>query len=81
MQMQTKEMDHLELVTLGGSGGVTPLFCFPGAGGEVGMFQEMALLIAGHHSVYGIDMKRFFAHDRNFTVEQLADLCLPQPYA
>jgi thioesterase domain-containing protein len=77
VQMQDEEMDHLELVALAGSGGVTPLFCFPGAGGEVGVFREMARLIADDQPVYGIDMHRFFAIDRNFTVEQLADLCLP----
>jgi thioesterase domain-containing protein len=75
--MQKEEMEHLELLALGGSGGVTPLFCFPGAGGEAGVFREMARLIADEQSVYGIDLKRFFAGDRNFTVEQLADLCLP----
>jgi thioesterase domain-containing protein len=75
--MQNEEMEHIELVALGGVGGGTPLFCFPGAGGGVGVFREMASLIADDHAVCGIDMQRFFDGDRNFTVEQLADLCLP----
>jgi thioesterase domain-containing protein len=75
--MQNEEMDNLELVLLAGSDVVTPLFCFPGAGGEVAVFRELAHLFAGNRSVYGIDIRRFFDSDRNFTVEQLADLCLP----
>ena len=62
--MQNEEMEHIELVALGGSGGGTPLFCFPGAGGGVGVFREMASLIADDHAVYGIDMQRFFDGDR-----------------
>lgn len=75
--MQKEEMEHIKSVALGGSGSGTPLFCFPGAGGGVGVFREMASLIADDQSVYGIDMQRFFDGDRNFTVERLADLCLP----
>ena len=76
MQMHDGEMNYLEVVALSGSGGKTPLFCLPGAGGEVTTFREMASLIADDQSVYGIDMQKFFATDREFTVEQLADLCL-----
>jgi thioesterase domain-containing protein len=76
MQMHDEEMKYLEVVTLSGSGGQTPLFCLPGAGGEVATFREMASLIADDQSVYGIDMQKFFATDREFTVEQLADFCL-----
>ena len=29
----------------------------------------------GDQSVYAIDMRKFFAADRNFTVERLAEMC------
>jgi thioesterase domain-containing protein len=76
MQMHDAEVKYVEVVTLRGSGGQTPLFCLPGAGGEVTTFREMASLITDDRSVYAIDMQRFFATDREFAVEQLADFCL-----
>jgi thioesterase domain-containing protein len=76
MQMHDAELNYLKVVALGGSGGQTPLFCLPGAGGEVTTFRDMASLIADGQSVYGIDMQGFFAADREFTVEQLAGFCL-----
>ena len=53
------------------------MFCLPGAGGEVGIFREMASLMEDGQSVDAIDMQKFFDADRKFTAEQIADLCLP----
>jgi thioesterase domain-containing protein len=69
-------MESPEIVPLRESAGSAPLFCFPGAGGAIGIFHEMAASIDATQSVYGIDLQNFFAVDRSFTVEQLADLCL-----
>lgn len=70
------EMKYLEIVTLKEAGGRTPLICFPGAGGAVTIFREMVASIEADQPVDGIDMQKFFDADRQFTVEQLADLCL-----
>lgn len=69
-------MKSPEIITLRESAGATPLFCFPGAGGATGIFHEMTASIEATQSVYGIDLQNFFAADRKFTVEQLADLCV-----
>jgi thioesterase domain-containing protein len=76
MQMYDGQTKYLEVVRIRESGGQTPLFCLPGAGGEVTTFREMASLLKDDQSVYGIDMQEFFATDRKFTVEQLAGFCL-----
>ena len=76
MQVHDGEAKHLKLVPLREFEGQTPLFCFPGAGGEVGIFKDMASLMEGDQPIYGIDMRKFFDIDRKFTVEQLAGLCL-----
>jgi thioesterase domain-containing protein len=76
MQMSDGDAKYLKLAALRESEGQTPLFCFPGAGGEVGIFKDMASLMEGDQPVYGIDMRKFFDIDRKFTVEQLAALCL-----
>lgn len=75
--MQTLDGDEkaLELAPLRETGGRPPLFCLPGAGGEVSIFNELASLMDGDQSIYAVDMQRFFAADRNFTVERLAELC------
>jgi thioesterase domain-containing protein len=70
------EMKYLEIVTLKEAGGRTPLYCFPGAGGAVTIFREMVSSIEADQPVDAIDMQKFFDADRQFTVEQLADLCL-----
>lgn len=75
MQAPERDMQQVKVVTLKSSRGSTPLFCFPGAGGEVRIFQQIALLIEADQPVYGIDARDFFDTDREFSVEALADLC------
>jgi thioesterase domain-containing protein len=75
MRTPNEEEKELELAPLRDAGGRTPLFCLPGAGGEVSIFKELASQMDGDQSVYAIDMQRFFAADRKFTVERLAELC------
>jgi thioesterase domain-containing protein len=76
MQVRDVEPKYWEVVALREAGGTTPLFCLPGAGGEVTTFREMASHFADSQSVYGIDLKTFFDTDREFTVEELADFCV-----
>src|SRR6202042_324411 len=46
-QMHSEEMSEFELVALGKSNSHTsPLFCLPGAGGELWVFRQVASLIA-----------------------------------
>jgi thioesterase domain-containing protein len=70
------EMNYVEIVTLKKATGRPPLFCFPGAGGAVTIFRAMVSSIDVDLSIDGIDMQKFFDADRQFTVEQLAELCL-----
>jgi thioesterase domain-containing protein len=69
----TSDIDLLDLRT---SGAGSPLYCFPGAGGEVGAFEQIASVLPEDWAVCAIECARFFqAHD-SFTIEQLAELCL-----
>src|ERR1700722_2312540 len=76
MQFCDEKEKYFEVVPLKESGGQAPLFCLPGAGGEVSIFREMASLMKDNESVYAINMRKFFDADCKFTVERLADLCL-----
>ena len=77
MQTFDSQEEGVELTPLKEAGGQTPLFCLPGAGGQVSIFKQLASLMDDGQSVYAIDMQRFFAVDRRFTVERLAELCQP----
>jgi thioesterase domain-containing protein len=77
MQRRDEQMEYVNVVTLRDSGGRIPLFCFPGAGGAVGIFGDIAASIGADRPVYGIDLQKCFDRDRKLTVEQLADECLP----
>ena len=64
--------DHSHVIRLRTSGSGSPLFCFPGSGGNPHVFQEMAGALPEGHSVYAIDMERLCDLEQDFTVEQLA---------
>jgi thioesterase domain-containing protein len=64
--------DHSHIVPFRTSGASSPLFCFPGSGGNAHAFQEMAAAIPEGHPVYAIDMQRLCDLKQDFTVEQLA---------
>jgi thioesterase domain-containing protein len=61
---------HIELIRTSGNG--SPLFCFPGSGGNAHLFREMAAALPEGQSVYAIDMEWLCDLTECFTVEQLA---------
>jgi thioesterase domain-containing protein len=54
------------------SGAGSPLFCFPGSGGNVYVFQEMVAALPEGQPVYAIDMEWLCETRQDFTIEQLA---------
>jgi pimeloyl-ACP methyl ester carboxylesterase len=72
----SNEPDLLSLCPLRASGTGFPLYCFPGAGGALGIFEQMVSIMPDGRPVYGINIIRFFDANRSFTIERLADLCL-----
>ena len=70
----TPDIDLLELRELRTSGGRFPLYCFPGAGGEVRAFEQMASMLPKDWPVCAIDCVRFFNAYESFSIEQLANL-------
>ncbi|WP_426424860.1 alpha/beta fold hydrolase [Bradyrhizobium genosp. A] len=55
------------------SGGIGhSLICFPGSGGNVQIFREMAAALPEDHSVYGIDLGWLCNQASGFTIEELA---------
>jgi thioesterase domain-containing protein len=65
---------HIKPLRTSGTG--SPLFCFPGSGGNVGVFQEMATTLPEGHPVYGIDIGSFISADEAFTIDQLSSFYL-----
>jgi thioesterase domain-containing protein len=53
-----------------------PLFCFPGAGGNVYIFREMIAALPKRRPVYGIDMEWLCDAKGDFTVEAIATFYL-----
>jgi len=54
------------------AGAGSPLFCFPGGGGSVDKFREMAAVLPEGQPVYAIDMEWLCDVEQEFTIEQLA---------
>jgi thioesterase domain-containing protein len=67
---------HSHIVSFRTSGAASPLFCFPGSGGDVYVFREMAAGLPEGQPVYAIDMEWLCEAEQEFTVEQLALFCL-----
>jgi thioesterase domain-containing protein len=67
---------HSPIVPLRIAGAGSPLFCFPGAGGNVRVFQEMATALPDGHPVYGIDMESLISADEAFTIDELSSFYL-----
>jgi thioesterase domain-containing protein len=70
------EADPFHLVPFRTSGGGSPLFCFPGAGGNAYVFQEMIAALPEGQPAYAIDMEWLCDTHQDFTVEQLASFYL-----
>jgi thioesterase domain-containing protein len=67
---------RLHIVSIRTSGAGSPLFCFPGAGGNACLFREMAAALPEGQPVYAIDMEWLCNAKQQFTVEQLATFYL-----
>ena len=76
MRDVNNELELLSLCPLRAVGAGLPLYCFPGAGGGVGIFQPMVSIMPQGRPVYAINAVSFFDAKSNFTIEQLANLCL-----
>jgi thioesterase domain-containing protein len=70
------EPDELHLIPFRTSGGRPPLYCFPGAGGDAGIFQDMAAALREDQPVYAIDMDKLYEARSNFKIEELAEFYL-----
>jgi thioesterase domain-containing protein len=64
------------LVSLRSQGDGAPLFCFPGSGGTVHGFRELVAALPVGFPVYGVDLEWLCDIEADFTVEQIAKLCL-----
>lgn len=64
------------LVPLRTSESGSPLFCFPGSGGNVSIFREMVAALRKDNPVYGIDLEWLCESHAHFTVEQIAEFYL-----
>jgi thioesterase domain-containing protein len=71
-----REPDESCLISFRASGAGSPLFCFPGAGGNVFVFREMIAALPEGQPVYAIDMEWLCEAEQEFTIEQLAAFCL-----
>jgi thioesterase domain-containing protein len=60
------------IVPLRISGNGSPVFCFPGAGGNAHLFREMATVLPEGQPIYAIDLEWLCDLTQHFTIEQLA---------
>ena len=67
---------HPMLVPFREAGDGAPLFCFPGAGGNVHIFEEMTSILPQGHPVYAVDMESLCDENQDFTIEELAPVYL-----
>jgi thioesterase domain-containing protein len=72
----TRGRSHVVTLRTAGSG--SPLFCFPGSGGNIHIFREMVAALPEGQPVYAIDMEWLCDAAEDFSVEQLATFCLDQ---
>jgi thioesterase domain-containing protein len=66
------DVGHSHLVPFRTAGDGSPLFCLPGAGGDVQVFREMVAALPEGQPVYAIDLEWLCDVEEQFTVEQLA---------
>ena len=67
---------HSHIVPFRTSGAGSPLFCFPGSGGNVYIFREMVAALPEGPPVYAIDMEWLCEMNEDFSIEQLAAFSL-----
>lgn len=61
-----------QIVSFRRSGAGSPLFCFPGSGGNPNIFREMVAALPEGQPVYAIDMEWLCETNEDFSIEQLA---------
>ena len=64
------------IVSLRAVGARPPLFCLPGSGGDVSIFQELAAALPQAQPVYALDMEWLCDLTDDFSVEQVASFYL-----
>jgi thioesterase domain-containing protein len=69
-----KDHKHVVQFRTGESG--SPLFCFPGAGGNSYIFTEIIAALPEGQPVYAIDMEWLCDTKQEFSIEQVAAFCL-----
>src|ERR1700678_1176625 len=67
---------HSLIVPFRTAGAGPPLFCLPGGGGNVHIFDEMTVALAEGRPVYAIDMEPLSGTDQELTIEDLAPFYL-----
>src|SRR6267378_1618576 len=67
-----RDPDESCLMPFRATGAGSPLFCFPGSGGNVHVFREMIAALPEGQPVYAIDMEWLCEAAQDFTIEQLA---------
>jgi thioesterase domain-containing protein len=72
--IQASNQTHIVPFRTTGAG--LPLFCFPGAGGNVYIFQELVAALPEGQPVYVVDMESLGNSDEAFSIEQLAPVYL-----
>jgi thioesterase domain-containing protein len=65
------------IVPLRGSGAGSPLFCFPGSGGNIHIFREMIAAMPEGPPVYGVNLEWLCYERGAFSVEQIAAFYQP----
>ena len=68
--------NHARMVSFRAVGDGSPLFCFPGAGGNSDIFRYMTAALPEGRPVYAIDMEWLCETSEPFTIEELAAYCL-----
>ena len=65
------------IVPLRSSGVGSPLFCFPGSGGNIHIFRDMIAAMPEGPPVYGVNLEWLCDERNEFTVEQIATFYQP----
>jgi thioesterase domain-containing protein len=75
MEFANPEPDskHSHLVPLRRSDTAASLFCFPGSGGEIFVFDDLAKVIRSNLSIYAINMSELYEARSDFTVQKIGE--------
>ncbi len=71
----TTAVSHIVALRRSGTG--SPLYCFPGSGGNINIFREMIAAMPDGPPVYGVDLEWLCDEREEFTVEQIVAFYQP----